>query len=208
MVFPVVSLNSQAGQVGFAQDMEYGEQTKAIHLYVNQINAAGGINGRKINPIIVSFDPTEPRPSMRALCKQWTEGSPAAFAVLDGIGTWEGDNQLCVTQEGQTPADQRPGPPPPTGPSSARPTCGGPAPTRRPCSRPLVQWGLSSGRLGQGKKVGIVVADQASDQAALNDYLLPDLKKVGHHADGARPSPATPTRPPATNSDARWRWRR
>ena len=40
---------------------------------------------------------------MRALCKTWTEGSPAAFAVLDGLGDWTGDNQLCITQEGHTP---------------------------------------------------------------------------------------------------------
>ncbi len=42
-----------------------------------------------------------------------------------------------------------------------------------------VQWGMSSGRLGHGKKVGVVVSDQAADQAALNGYLLPDLKKAG-----------------------------
>ena len=42
-----------------------------------------------------------------------------------------------------------------------------------------VRWGLSSGRLGHGKKVGVVVSDQASDQSALNSYLLPDLKKIG-----------------------------
>jgi hypothetical protein len=38
---------------------------------------------------------------------------------------------------------------------------------------------VSSGRLGQGKKVGVVVSDQAADQLALHSYLLPDLKKVG-----------------------------
>ena len=42
-----------------------------------------------------------------------------------------------------------------------------------------VRWGLSSGRLGHGKKVGVVVSDQASDQGALDSYLLPDLKKIG-----------------------------
>jgi hypothetical protein len=42
-----------------------------------------------------------------------------------------------------------------------------------------VQWGVSSGRLGHGKKVGVVVSDQASDQSALNSYLLPDLKRIG-----------------------------
>ena len=40
---------------------------------------------------------------MRALCKDWTQGSPAAFAVLDGLGDWTGDNELCVAQEGKTP---------------------------------------------------------------------------------------------------------
>jgi hypothetical protein len=102
VVFPVVSLNSLAGKFGFAQDQEFGDQSKAIHLFVNQINKAGGIHGRDINPIIVNFDPTD-ESGMRALCKQWTEGSPAAFAVIDGIGDWTGDNELCVTQEGHTP---------------------------------------------------------------------------------------------------------
>ena len=58
VVFPVVAINSEAGRFGFAQDKEYNEQIPAIHLYVNQVNNSGGINGRKINPIIVSFDPT------------------------------------------------------------------------------------------------------------------------------------------------------
>src|ERR1700683_2628345 len=34
VVFPEVSLNSLAGQEGFAEDAEYGEQTKAIELFV------------------------------------------------------------------------------------------------------------------------------------------------------------------------------
>lgn len=42
-----------------------------------------------------------------------------------------------------------------------------------------VNWGLSSGRLTKGKTVGVVVSDQASDQTALNSYLLPDLRKAG-----------------------------
>jgi hypothetical protein len=43
----------------------------------------------------------------------------------------------------------------------------------------VVQWGVSSGRLGHGKKVGVVVSDQAADQDALHDAMLPDLKKAG-----------------------------
>jgi hypothetical protein len=43
----------------------------------------------------------------------------------------------------------------------------------------LVQWGHGAGLLGGSRKVGIIAGDRASDQAALNQYLLPDLKKIG-----------------------------
>ena len=102
VVFPVVNLQALSSEIGFAGDVEYTEQAKAIKLFVGQINQSGGINGRKINPIISYFDPTN-ESNMRALCKDWTEGSPAAFAVLDGVGDWSGDNELCITQEGHTP---------------------------------------------------------------------------------------------------------
>ena len=102
VVFPVISFSSIEGEFEIESDAEYGEQTKAIQLFVNQINDAGGINGRKINPMIVGFDPTNPN-EQRALCKQWTQGNPPVFAVLDGLGTFEGVNQLCITREGHTP---------------------------------------------------------------------------------------------------------
>src|SRR5271154_4885196 len=177
VVFPVVAINSLAGKEGFAEDKEYNEQIPAIHLYVNKINDAGGINGRKINPIIVQFDPTNDA-NMQSLCRQWTQGSPAAFAVIDGIGTWEGDNQLCVAQQGQTPLLSA------WSTTTNWTNLGSPylwwtGPDMAPVLSAVVQWGESSGRLGHGKKVGVVVSDQAPDQDALNDYLLPDLKKVG-----------------------------
>jgi hypothetical protein len=177
VVFPVVAINSLSGKEGFATDKEYNEQIPAIHLYVNQINKAGGINGRKINPMIVQFDPTNDA-SMQALCRQWTEGSPAVFAVVDGIGTWEEDSQLCVTQQGQTPLISA------WSTTTDWTNLGSPylwwtGADMAPVLEATVQWGMSSGRLGHGKKVGVVVSDQAADQAALNGYLLPDLKKVG-----------------------------
>jgi hypothetical protein len=177
VVFPVVAINSEAGRFGFAQDKEYNEQIPAINLYVNQVNKSGGINGRKINPIIVPFDPTNDA-NLQALCRQWTEGSPAAFAVVDGIGTWTGDNQLCVAQQGQTPLISA------WSSTTDWTNMGSPylwwtGPDMSPVLAATVQWGMSSGRIGHGKKVGVVVSDQAADQAALNDYLLPDLKKAG-----------------------------
>ena len=176
VVFPVVSLNSLAGQEGFAQDAEYGEQTKAIDFYVNRINQAGGINGRRIHPTIVSYDPTN-ESAMRALCKTWTEGSPAAFAVLDGIGAWSGDNQLCITQEGHTPFIGQ------WTTVTNWTTEGSPylwwtGPDQAVILQAVVNWGLSADLLA-GKKVGVIVGDRASDQLALKNYLLPDLSRAG-----------------------------
>ena len=41
---------------------------------------------------------------MQALCEDWTQGSPAVFAVLDGLGTLTGADQLCVTQKDTRPS--------------------------------------------------------------------------------------------------------
>ena len=177
VVLPVVSLNSLAGKEGFAQDAEFGEQSKAIHFYVTQINRSGGINGRKINPIITTFDPTN-EAQMRSLCKTWTEGSPAAFAVLDGIGDWEGDNELCVTQEGHTQL---------IGAwttvtnwtNQGSPYLWWTGPDQATILQAVVNWGLGAGLLGSGRKVAVVAGDRSSDQAALNQYLLPDLRRAG-----------------------------
>jgi len=177
VVFPVVSLNSLAGKVGFAEDTEFGEQKKAIHLFVNQINDHGGINGRKINAIIATFTP-ENTSEMRALCKDWTEGSPAAFAVLDGEGTWYGTNELCVTQEGKTPfIGQWTTVSNWTTEGSPYLWWTGPADTQ--ILQAVVNWGLATGLLGGRHKVGVVVGNQASDQLSLREYLLPDLRRAG-----------------------------
>jgi ABC-type branched-subunit amino acid transport system substrate-binding protein len=177
VVFPLVSFSSIEGEFEIASDAEYGEQVKAIHLFVNQINAGGGINGRKIHPLIQYFDPTN-EAEQRSLCKQWTQGSPPVFAVLDGLGGWAEDNQLCITQEGHTPLLSQ------WTTTTNWTTLGSPylwwtGADDAQILAATVSWGKSSGRLGAGKKVGVVVSDQESDQDALNSYLLPDLKKIG-----------------------------
>ena len=173
VVFPVVAVNSQAGKFGFAEDKEYNEQVPAINLYVNRINNAGGINGRKINPMIVQFDPSN-EANDQALCRQWTQGSPAVFAVVDGIGTWLGPDQLCVTQQGQTPLISA------WSTTTNWTNLGSPylwwtGADMAPVLAATVQWGLSSGRLVRHDDADLL----AVAQAAMNDYLLPDLKKAG-----------------------------
>jgi hypothetical protein len=177
VVFPVVNLQALSTELGFAGDVEYTEQGKAISLFVKHINGLGGINGRKINPIITFFDPTS-ESGMRALCKDWTEGSPAAFAVLDGVGAFSGDNQLCITQEGHTPflgqwttvSNWT---------QEGSPYLWWTGPDDAAILAATVSWGHGAGLLGGSRKVGVVAGDRASDQLSLKDYLLPDLKKIG-----------------------------
>ena len=100
--FPVANLQALSGQFGFAGDVEYSEQVKAIDLFVQHVNATGGINGRTINPMISNFNPTN-ESEMRALCTDWTQGSPPVFAVLDGLGTWSGDESALHHPAGPHP---------------------------------------------------------------------------------------------------------
>jgi hypothetical protein len=177
VVFPVVNLQALSAQLGFAGDVEYTEQGKAISLFVNHINDSGGIDGRKINAMIRFFDP-ESDANMDALCRQWTEGSPAVFAVLDGVGDWSGDPQLCVTQQGHTPFLAQ------WTTVSDWTTAGSPylwwtGPDDAAILQAVVSWGHSSGLLGGTRKVGIIAGDRATDQLALDQYLLPDLERIG-----------------------------
>jgi Periplasmic binding protein len=177
VAFPVTNLEALAANIGFATDVEYSEQVKAIQLFVDQINNAGGIYGRKIVPVIVNYDPTS-EVGMRALCKEWTEGAGAVFAVLDGVGTWTGDNQLCITQEGHTPMLAQ------WTTVTNWTQLGAPylwwtGPDDAAILQATVDWGLSAGLIGPHRELGIIAGDRPSDQIALNDYLLPDLKRAG-----------------------------
>lgn len=199
VVFPVVSLNSLAGKEGFAQDLEYGEQTKAIHFFVNQVNQDGGINGRRIHAIVVTFDPANTS-EMRALCKDWTEGSPAAFAVLDGVGTWSGTNQLCITQEGHTPLISH-WTTVTNWTQEGAPYLWWTGPDCSPILQAVVNWGMSTGLLGGGRRVGVIAGSRASDQLALDQYLLPDLARAGV-TPVVETLAANPTQTATTNAEA------
>jgi hypothetical protein len=177
VVFPVSNLSSLAASFGFAGDIEYSEQSKGIKLFVKLINDAGGINGRKIDAEIVNFDPTN-ESQMRALCKDWTDGSSPAFAVLDGVGTWTGDNQLCITQEGHTPMLSQ-WTTVTNWTQEGAPYLWWTGPDDAAILQATVAWGTSSGLLGNGIKVGVIAGNRASDEVALNQYLLPDLRRAG-----------------------------
>lgn len=199
VAFPVANLDALASTYGFAGDVEFTEQAKAIHLFVDQINDSGGINGRKINPIITSYNPANDA-SMQALCDDWTQGTPGIFAVLDGVGTFTGTEQLCVTQQGHTPFLSQWS----TVPSFTR--AGSPylwwtGPDDAAVLQALVDWSTSRGMIGGHAKLGVIAGDRASDQAALNQSLIPDLDRL-HVKPVVETMPAQTSEAAATANDS------
>lgn len=61
-------------------DLNWGNQPDAYNAIIDNINAHGGIDGRKIVPYIVAVDPTSPAPAATA-CTQLTQDDHV-FAVL------------------------------------------------------------------------------------------------------------------------------
>ena len=52
-------------------------------------------------------------------------------------------------------------------------------PDQAPILQAVVNWGLSADLIGGTIKVGVIAGNRASDQLALNDYLLPALARAG-----------------------------
>ena len=67
---------------------------------MKDINDHGGINGRLLEPEIVTYNPLDDS-DMTSKCKDWTS-SGGDFAVVDAYG-WHDDHQLCITQDGHMP---------------------------------------------------------------------------------------------------------
>ena len=98
--------------------------------------------------------------------------------MVDGLGSWTGDNELCITQEGHTPFIGQ------WTTTTNWTKHGAPylwwtGPDQASILSTLVTWAKGAKLVGGTRKVAIVAGDRASDQTALKDYLLPDLKRAG-----------------------------
>jgi hypothetical protein len=120
--------------------------------------------------------------------------------VLDGVGSWDGTDQLCITQEGHTPLISEWT----TVPNFAAP--GEPylwwtGPNQAQVLIATVDWAKSEGYISKTSTLGIIAGDRSSDQDALNDYLLPELKKMGVPT-LVEPIAANPDEAASTQADA------
>ncbi|MCU1460892.1 MAG: hypothetical protein JWO37_967, partial [Acidimicrobiales bacterium] len=99
MVFTYPDLGPVAQGIGLSGTSE--DEKTSINAFVRDVNDRGGVLGRKIDPVIVSYNPLD-EADMRSKCINW-RNDPHLFAVIDINGGWHDDQQLCVTQEGKMP---------------------------------------------------------------------------------------------------------
>jgi len=156
------------------QESKPENQPDFIQAYVDCINAAGGIGGRKINAEIQVFNPLDEN-TMRALCIKFTQDDKV-FAVLDSAG-WFGQNQLCVTQENKTPLI--------SGWSTTAVFTKEGAPylwwtvaSAETDIDNLLLWAKQRGKLTTASRIGVVSTDRPYDQVAYK-HMLAALGEAG-----------------------------
>ena len=81
-------------------DSVYVNQPQAYNAYIDNINANGGINGRKVVPVFKFICPLQAAGAVSA-CTSLTDDSKV-FAVVGSMYDPTGDAQLCVSKQHKT----------------------------------------------------------------------------------------------------------
>jgi hypothetical protein len=81
-------------------DSIYVDQPQAYNAYIDNLNAQGGINGRKVVPVFKFICPLKPAAAVEA-CTSLTDDSKV-FAVVGTMYDPTGDAQLCVAKQHKT----------------------------------------------------------------------------------------------------------
>lgn len=160
VVFPVFDPSASFKVVGAGADIEAAEDM--IRACVDHVNAAGGIDGRRIDPIIQVFNPLDST-AMRAQCIKWATDDKV-FAMVDS-DAWHTEGQLCLTEEHDTPLISR------WTTASEWTRRGAPylwwmAPSADDVIADWVLWAREAGHLGGSNVVGVAISDRASDNFA------------------------------------------
>jgi ABC-type branched-subunit amino acid transport system substrate-binding protein len=156
----------------FVEGVE-AQQQEMYQLYIDYINAHGGLAGRQIQPVYESYCPLGNAQAL-ALCTKLTEDEKV-FAVVGNFIDFSGDAQTCLTRNHHTPLvtstltraiiDQSP-----------------PGLIIFPGSTPeridsiLADLLQKQHTLG-GKKVGVL--GETTSQTVVNKSVVPVLKKLG-----------------------------
>lgn len=162
------------GGAGFAVDL--GDSRASFGAFFEELNSAGGINGRKVVASYIDFDPLNDS-SMRAACLQATEDQ-RVFATFNVNGFY-GPGILCVAEEHRTPLIQAYYSDPDAWYQRSDGLYITAFPSKDRALRNLVAEMHARGAL-RGRKIGIVDSDYPFDKAASEQTLIPALRERGY----------------------------
>ena len=101
IAFLIVDLGG-VSKVGFSvPGFDVESQKRYISTFLDNINKHGGIYGRAIQPVFITYDPTNQSTSAAA-CRAATQDN-TIFAAIDAGGGLNEQGQLCFTQQNRTP---------------------------------------------------------------------------------------------------------
>lgn len=172
-------------QLGFGvPGFNVEEQAAYIRVFVDNINAQGGVYGRQIVPVFVSYDPTNQATS-QAACLAATQDHEI-FAAVDSGGGLNEQGMLCFTDQNRTPliALGSFGTPP----SWYQQSAGYLSTINASGLRSLAnlaylldaQGFLKNSTTGQNKRIGILVRDFPGTVQTVKDGLVATLEQFGY----------------------------
>jgi hypothetical protein len=143
--------------------------------FIDEINAEGGINGRRLEARVIEFNPSS-ADSMQAACIAAAEDH-RVFAAVAGGGLY-GDGEVCLADHEM---------PLLTGNQSSDHTlydrdAGWVRQTTMSKDRTLrtwIDWLVDSGLLGSDTRLGLVYTDVPEDRPLVEDVMLPYLADKG-----------------------------
>lgn len=149
-------------------NIDQGDYRVAYTTVIDQINAAGGIDGRKLVPYFAAVNPIGTDPAAQA-CTQLTEDDHVFVAV----GFFQNDDALCYVHTHDTPVIG----PPLTASQEAQADAPWFSPT---LGTAKVAVKLLSALSAQGAFAGqrVAVIADANDQSEMNQIVLPELRTL------------------------------
>jgi len=164
-----------------AQGASFGMTTPSypggdfLEPFVKEVNAAGGINGRKLSAQVVTYNPLS-MDDMQSACVKLGEDLKV-FGAVTPFGYY-GDAQVCLASKEIPTVTMNPA----SVDTLYRREKGWIRLTVMSKDRMLknwVDWAVTSGLASGSKKIGVWWQDVPEDQAVVNDVLLPYMKSRG-----------------------------
>lgn len=152
------------------------QQRRTFEAQMAEINAAGGIHGRKVVGVYEKFDVLS-HDDMRRACLAMRDQK--VFAIV-AAGGYYGPSMLCVTQEGGTPLISQGGSGTPT--EYIRRSKGLLFAMYPISDRLMANWAAELDRLGvlKGKRIGILTGELTNpNNTVVGGELVPALERFG-----------------------------